>query len=170
MPDPTTEGQDLIDLDDQVPQPVKLPADESWVDIINDAKGVFEVDGAAAVFSSWRVEKEDPLNIGDIDFADGIHTRAGRPALDARMTDERAAGLLAALPEGEFLLRLKFLREPDDGDWIEDKLDPVRAERKKGHGAIEFSRETKPGALAGSTKYSFRMPTLSPRSSMDCIF
>ncbi|MEW8688900.1 MAG: hypothetical protein AB2556_24035, partial [Candidatus Thiodiazotropha sp.] len=34
-----------------------------------------------------------PLDIGDIEVADGIHARAGRLALDARMTDERAVRL-----------------------------------------------------------------------------
>ncbi|MEW8688994.1 MAG: hypothetical protein AB2556_24510, partial [Candidatus Thiodiazotropha sp.] len=70
-----------------------------------------EVDGAAAVFSSWRVEEEDPLDIGDIEVADSSHARAGRLALDARITDERAARLIDNLPEGGFLLKLKFLRE-----------------------------------------------------------
>jgi len=105
----------FIDLDDQVPPPVGLPADE-WVEILTDAKDEFEVDGAAAVFSTWRVEVEDPLDIGDIEIADGMHTRAGRLALDARLIDARAALLLAALPEdNEFILRIKFLREHAEG-------------------------------------------------------
>ncbi|MEW8688999.1 MAG: hypothetical protein AB2556_24535, partial [Candidatus Thiodiazotropha sp.] len=70
----------------------------------------------AAVFSSWRVEEEDPLDIGDIEVAGGIHARAGRLALDAHMTDERAARLLDSLLEGGFLL--KFLREQQEGEWI----------------------------------------------------
>ncbi|MEW8688888.1 MAG: hypothetical protein AB2556_23975, partial [Candidatus Thiodiazotropha sp.] len=80
----------------------------------------------------------------------GIHARAGRLALDARMTDERAARLLDSLPEGEFLLKLKFLREQQEGEWaVEDKFDPVRVERKKGQAIIEISRDTKPGVLTG---------------------
>jgi len=55
MPDPVPEGQQFIDLDDRVLPPVQLPADE-WVEILNDAKNEFEVDGATAVFSTWRVE------------------------------------------------------------------------------------------------------------------
>ena len=86
MPDPVPEGQQFIDLDDRVPPPVQLPADE-WVEILNDAKNEFEVDGATAVFSTWRVEVEDPFDIGDIEIADGMHARAGRLALDARMTE-----------------------------------------------------------------------------------
>lgn len=86
-----------FDLETRVPPPVQLPADEPWVEILNDAKDEFEVDGATAVFSSWRVETEDPLAIGDVDIADGIHARDGRMArLDATINDGRAARLLAA--------------------------------------------------------------------------
>jgi len=36
----------------------------------------------------------------------------------------------------------------DEGDWVvEDKFDPVWAERKKGQGVIEITRDAKPGAL-----------------------
>ena len=58
-------------------------------------------------------------------------------ALDARMADVRATQLLAALPGGEFILKLKFLREKSEDDWVlEDMFDPVRAERKKGQGSL----------------------------------
>ena len=68
--------------------------------------------------------------------------------LNARVTDGRAARLLAALPDGEFIMKIKFLREHDEGDWVvKDKFDPVRAERKKGQGIVEISRDTKPGVL-----------------------
>ena len=148
LPDPVPEGQQFSDLDDQVPPPVRLPADQ-WVEILNDAKDEFEVDGASAVFSPWKAEEDDPLDIGDIGIADGMHARAGRLALNARMTDVRATQFLTALPEGNFILRLKFLREKDD-DWVlEDKFDPVRTERKKSQGVIEISRDTKPGVLTG---------------------
>ena len=80
------------------------------VEILNDAKDEFEVDGAPAVFSTWTVEKDDPLDIGDIEIAGGMHARAGRLALNARVTDVRATQLLAVLPEDNFILRLKFLR------------------------------------------------------------
>ena len=65
-----------------------------------DAKDEFKVDGAATVFSTWRAEREDPLDVGDVEIVDGIHARAGRLALDSRMTDARAVRLLAALPWG----------------------------------------------------------------------
>ena len=128
---------------------MRLPANQ-WVEILDDAKDEVEVDCASAIFSTWRVEREDPLDIGDIEIADGIHAGAGGLALNARMTDVRAKQLLAALTEGHFILRLKFLRENDD-DWVlEDKFDPVRTERKKGQGVIEISRDTKPGVLTGN--------------------
>ena len=58
-------------------------------------------------------------------------------ALDARMTDERAARLLRTLTDDEYILRIKFERDRDDDDWaVEDKFDPVRIERKKGQNVI----------------------------------
>ena len=109
----------------------------------------FEVDGASAVFSTWRMEEDDPLDFGDIEIAASMHARAGRLALNTRMTDVRATQLLAALPEGNFILRLKFLPENND-DWVlEDKFDPVQTEQKKGQGVIEISRDKKPGVLTG---------------------
>ena len=95
------------------------------------------------------MDKDEPLDIGDIEIADSMHARAGRLALNARMTDVRATQLLAALPEGNFILRLKCLHEKDDDLVLEDKFDPVRTERKKGQGVIEISRDTKPGVLTG---------------------
>jgi len=116
MPDPVPEGQHFIDLDSQVPHPVRPPAGKTWVEILNDAKAGFEVDSVTSVFSTWRVEAEDPLDIGDIKIVDGMHARAGRLALDACMADHRATQIFAAHPEGKFLLKIKFLRERDEGD------------------------------------------------------
>ncbi|MEW8686485.1 MAG: hypothetical protein AB2556_11795 [Candidatus Thiodiazotropha sp.] len=66
------------------------------------------------------------------------------------MTDESAARLLDSLPEGRFLLKLKFLREQQGGEWaVEDKFDSVRVERKKGRAIIEIPRDAKPGVLTG---------------------
>ena len=71
-------------------------------------------------------------------------------ALDARMTDGRTARLLAALPDGEFILKIKFLWEHDEDDWIvEDKFYPVRAERKKRQDIVEISRDTRPEVMTG---------------------
>ena len=120
LPDPFPEVQQFTDLDDQVPLPVRLQADR-WVEILNVAKDEFEVDGASAVFSTCRMEEDDPLDIGDIEIADGMHARAGRLALNARMTDVRATQLLAALQEGNFILRFKFLCENDDDCVLEQQ-------------------------------------------------
>ena len=67
------------------------------------------------------------------------------------MADVRATKLLVALPGGiEFLLRIKFLREKAENDWVlGDKFDSVRAERKKGRGVVEVARNTSPGVLTG---------------------
>ena len=51
LPDRVPEGQQFTDLDDQVPPSVRLPADQ-WVELLNDAKDEFEVDGASTVFST----------------------------------------------------------------------------------------------------------------------
>jgi len=66
-----------------------------------------------------------------------MHSRAGRLALNARMTDARAVQLLTTIPEGEFTLKLKFVRDQNKGDWVvKDKYDLVRAERKKRQAVI----------------------------------
>ena len=66
------------------------------------------------------------------------------------MDDIRATQLLAALPGGtEFPLRIKFLQEKAEDDWVLEKFDPVRAEGKKGQGVVEVARNTSPGVLTG---------------------
>ena len=78
------------------------------------------------------MEEEDPLNI---EIADSMYALAGRLALNVHMTDERAARLLASLPEGDFLL--KFLQERAEGDWVlEEKFDPLSLEREKGQASL----------------------------------
>ncbi|MEW8687813.1 MAG: hypothetical protein AB2556_18535 [Candidatus Thiodiazotropha sp.] len=105
----------------------------------------------SSLHGGWKKKEEDPLDVGDIEVADGIHARAGRLALDARMTDERAARLLDNLQEGGFLL--KFLCEQQEGEWaVEDKFDTICVERKKGQAIIEISRDTEPGMLTGNDR------------------
>ncbi|MEW8615620.1 MAG: hypothetical protein AB2610_20885 [Candidatus Thiodiazotropha sp.] len=65
------------------------------------------------------------------------------------MADVRATQLLATLPEGDIILKIKFLREKDNEWVLDDKFDPVRIERKNSQGVIEISRDTKPGMLTG---------------------
>ena len=62
LPDPVPEGQQFTDLDDQVPPSVRIPANQ-WVEILNDAKDEFEVDGASAVFSTWGWKKMTHLTL-----------------------------------------------------------------------------------------------------------
>ncbi|KAJ7392413.1 Disintegrin and metalloproteinase domain-containing protein 22 [Desmophyllum pertusum] len=59
----------FTDLDVQFPPTVRLSTNGPWVKILNDAKDEFEVDGAVAVFSTWKVEEEDPFNMSDIRIA-----------------------------------------------------------------------------------------------------
>ena len=71
-------------------------------------------------------------------------------ALEARKTYKRAARLLIQIPEGEYVLKIKFLREWEETDWVvEDQFDPVRAERKKGQGIVEITQNTNPGSITG---------------------
>ena len=114
---------------DRAPHSKRLAADQ-WVEFLTDGKDEFEDDGAAAIFSTWKIEEDS-----DVDGA-------GRLDLDARMIDRRAARLLAILPEDAFLLRIKFLRGRDEGDWVLEKFDPVRVEEKKGGTVLEIARNT----------------------------
>ena len=93
------------------PSPLR-GGDTKWVEILNDARDEFQVDGATAAFSTWKVVGEDPL---DIEIADSRLVRAGRLVLSARIADDRAIQRLAVLPEGEFILTLKFRRNREDG-------------------------------------------------------
>lgn len=76
------ERVNFVDCNDQASHPLRLPADQR-VEILKEAKVDFEADGAASVFSTWWVEEEDPLDIGNVTVADGMHARAGRLALNA---------------------------------------------------------------------------------------
>ena len=130
----------LTDLDDRVPRPVRLLVDEPWVQILTDANDEFEVDDFAEVFFTWRVEVEDPLDIGDVDITDCILARAGRLAQDALMSDEKANQILAALPEGKLsILWIRFLRERAARGWfVEDNFDPIREVAKKSRAIVEI--------------------------------
>lgn len=62
------------------------------------------------------------------------------------MTDVREAQILRALPEGVFLIQIKFIRDrpPEDEDEVEfivgNKFDSVREERwGQNHRSIDFS-------------------------------
>ncbi|MEW8688560.1 MAG: hypothetical protein AB2556_22330, partial [Candidatus Thiodiazotropha sp.] len=50
-------------------------------------------------------------------------------------------------PEGQFLVRIKFLREVKEDEWVvEDKMTPVKMGSRVGSES-ELSRATKPGVL-----------------------
>jgi len=93
------------------------------------------------------------------------------PWTPAWQTRGHAVQLLTILPEGEFTLKLKFLRNQNKGDWVaEDKFDPVRAERKKRQ-IVVVSRRTTLGLdywleLTASTTST---STQSPQSCMGSI-
>ncbi len=110
--------------------------------MLNDAKDEFEVDGATAVFSTWRVEAEDPLDVSYVEIADGMHASAGRLALDASTTDGISARRIRTLPEGEFILKIKFPREHDEGDWVV-KTSSTRSE-PRGRGNYASLRSAEP--------------------------
>ena len=77
---------DIIDLDENTEFP-----DEPWTDIVKDAKFEFELDGAVAVYTSFKTTNQD-----------------------FTMTDYRAEQILQNIPSGEYLLRLKFIREKNN--------------------------------------------------------
>lgn len=75
------------------------------------------------------------------------------------MSDERARRLFTHIPEGMFLIRIKFILiqyiPPEDGEneWVvEYKFDPVKTETRRGEQTVEISREIRRGVLAGIDK------------------
>ena len=136
------EQQEWLDLDDRVPPPVSFPVNEQMEELhelLDSAKTEFEVDDAIAVFSTWRIETD------------------GQSELNARLTDERAAEICKGLPKGEYMLKIKFLRENTEGQWvIEDKFDPIKTEKKKGQRIVEINQDTKPGTFVGIDKVFYQ--------------
>ena len=62
----------------------------------------------------------------------------------------RATEVLTKLPGGEFLVKVKFLREQAPGVWVyEDGFAPLRQGRTRGGEVLEVTPETRPGALEG---------------------
>ncbi|CAG8810503.1 4512_t:CDS:2, partial [Racocetra fulgida] len=87
--------KDPKDLDKKVPWPVSFPDKEwhreVWQKGIQTAKDMFKVDGAEYAFSTWFAEIESKK-------------------YEAGMTEERAQEILNAIDNGEFLIRVKFIR------------------------------------------------------------
>ena len=148
-PPPPPPPSPFTDLDGRVPHPVRHPAYEPWAETLNNAKDEFEVDGGAAVFSTSRIEGEDPLDIGDVKIADGMHARADRLALDARMSDVRAIQLLAALPGGHGVSPANQVSPGESwrclGPWRQVWSSPGWA--KKGSGGRRGRSEHKPWVI-----------------------
>ena len=76
----------------------------------------FEVDGAATIFATRRVDVGDPFTLANVGITEGMHARASSMDCNANMTDWRVAMLLAALPQGQLLQKIKGLCEWDEGD------------------------------------------------------
>lgn len=145
--DPEIFRRPTFDLDNRVPWPVQLPIDDwenlLWIMVLARAKDEFKVDGAVAVYSTWKAQT------GDTNKGEKIKV------LDATMKDDRAARLLEVIPEGEFLLKIKFIALEGDKDRsyvIKDKRDPIRTEEKKKRRVVVISRTTKPDVLTGIDK------------------
>ena len=145
-----------LDLDKLVLPPANAPKnlDRGWHQARRQPKEEFEADEATHVFTTFHIEEDDPLQLGDLVLLSEHEIRGGRLIQNSQMDDERAALFLQSLPEGvEYFLRIKFIWERDEGDWVvEDKIEPVRVERRKGQRAVEISPETRPGALTGINK------------------
>ena len=154
--------QQFTDQDNLVPHPLRLPTDEC-VEILNDAKVEFDVQGAAAVFSTWRVEEEDPLDISNNEIADGICMP--EPALNAHiqmrgwlgclLASQRAISfwnsnscrsMLKAIGCSKISSTLSVLRERKDRPWL----------RSFGRRGWDYWQN--------SIKSTIRMPIPSPQS------
>ena len=85
--------------------------------LLRRAKAQHQREGATHVFSSWRQETPDPYELGDVAVDDNISIRGGNIVSDYTLTAERATEVLETL-EGEYLVKVKFLRERAPGVWV----------------------------------------------------
>ena len=105
--------------------------------ILRRAKTQHRQEGATHVFSSWR--RESPADLDDLVV--GIIIR------DYTLTLPRAMELLQKI-QGEFILKIKFIREHNPDIWVvEDAFAPLKQVRG-GH-ILTISTVTPPGALVG---------------------
>ena len=113
------------------------------------AKASHQREGAAHVFSSWKQETPDPYDLGAITVTDAIRIQSGNIVSDYTLTPESAAEVLKKI-EGEYLVKVKFLREQAPAVWVyEDGFVPLRQGRTRGGNTLEVTPETQPGALEG---------------------
>ena len=85
--------------------------------LLRRAKAQHQREGATHVFSSWRQETPDPYELGDVAVDDNISIRGGNIVSDYTLTAKRATEVLKKL-EGEYLVKVKFLREQAPGEWV----------------------------------------------------
>ena len=113
--------------------------------LLRRAKTQHRREGAAHVFRSWRQESPDDLD--DLVVDDNIRVVAGSLIQDYTLTSLRATELLQKV-RGEFILKIKFIREHNPDVWVvEDGFAPLKQVR--GGGILTISTVTAPGALAG---------------------
>ena len=118
--------------------------------LLRQAKAQHQREGATHVFSSWRQETPDPYELGDVAVDDNISIRGGNIVYDYTLTAKRATELLENLSDGEFLVKVKYLREQAPGVWVyEDGFAPLKQGRTRGGHVLEVTPETQPGALEG---------------------
>ncbi len=117
--------------------------------LLRRAKAQHRCEGATHVFSSWRQETPDPYELGDVAVDDNISIRSGNIISDYTLTAKRATEVLKSL-EGEYLIKVKFLREQAPGVWVyEDGFAPLKQGRTRGGNVLEVTPETQPSALEG---------------------
>ena len=110
--------------------------------IFRRAKAKHQQEGAAHVFSSWRLESHDPYDIGDADVSDNIRVRGGNIIRDYTMTTKRATDLLKRV-QGEYIVKVKFIREQEPDKWVvEDGFVPLKKDKKRGGEVFEVSPRT----------------------------
>ena len=98
---------------------------------------------------SWKQETPDPYDLGAITVADAICIQSGNIVSDYTLTPERAVEVLKKI-EGEYLIKVKFLREQAPAVWVyEDGFAPLSQGRTRGGNSLEVTPETQPGALEG---------------------
>ena len=141
---------DTVDDDFDLDTPTsagQLEGKAGW--IFRQAKVKHQREGAVYVFSSWRLDSLDPHDIGDADVSANIRVRGGNIIRDYTLTPERASELLKKIP-GEYIVKVKFLREQEPDKWVvEDGFAPLRQDKKRGGEVFEVSPRTRPGALVG---------------------
>ena len=115
----------FTDFDTGKDTTITFPTNQSWISIIDDAKFEFELDNASCVYTTYKTETENKI-----------------------MTEQRSQSIINALPDGQYLFRIKFIKEIKQDEWIiTDKIDPIKTSKQK---RIEtISKNSKKGVLIG---------------------